>query len=155
MMNHTAEKSLKWCTLLEVLTGVTTDISILLCFLFWDIFYVPCYKTAQYHGQVGSQNLHEIRGVLVGLSWNVRHALIFKILTKDTHKVIKHSQVQLAKDGENSFTPDVDTGKTPECIYICSKHDSEGNVTLPTIDTTDSLFLVDESPPPIGASKRT
>jgi hypothetical protein len=34
VMNHTAEKSLQWRPPLEVLTGQTVDISILLCFLF-------------------------------------------------------------------------------------------------------------------------
>ena len=37
VMNHTAEKSLGWQTPLQVLTGQTTDISILLVFLFWDM----------------------------------------------------------------------------------------------------------------------
>ena len=44
VMNHTAEKSLGWRMPLEVLTGETVDISILLCFLFWDVVYVSRYK---------------------------------------------------------------------------------------------------------------
>jgi hypothetical protein len=40
VMNMTAKKSLGWRTPLEVLTGQTTDISIALCFLFWDVVYV-------------------------------------------------------------------------------------------------------------------
>ena len=40
VMNHTAEKSLGWKPPLQVLTGQTIDISILLCFLFWDVVYV-------------------------------------------------------------------------------------------------------------------
>ena len=39
VMNHTARKSLGWRPPLEVLTGQTIDISILLCFMFWDVVY--------------------------------------------------------------------------------------------------------------------
>jgi hypothetical protein len=48
VMNHTAEKSLQWRPPLEVLTGQTVDISILLCFLFWDVVYVTRYDDTQY-----------------------------------------------------------------------------------------------------------
>jgi hypothetical protein len=43
VMNMTAKKSIGWRTLLEVLTGETTDISIALCFLFLDVMYVKRY----------------------------------------------------------------------------------------------------------------
>jgi hypothetical protein len=49
VMNMTAEKSLGWRTPLEVLTGQTTDISIALCFLFWDVVYVKRYEDKDYH----------------------------------------------------------------------------------------------------------
>jgi hypothetical protein len=55
-MNMTAEKSIGWHTPLEVLTGETTDISIALCFLFWDVVYVKRYKNKHYQGQVGSDH---------------------------------------------------------------------------------------------------
>jgi hypothetical protein len=79
-MNHTAEKSLQWRPPLEVLTGQTVDISILLCFLFWDVVYVTRYDDTQYKGQVGSNKSSEIRGRFVGFSHHVGHALTFKIL---------------------------------------------------------------------------
>jgi hypothetical protein len=83
VMNMTAEKSIGWRTPLEVLTGETTDISIALCFLFWDVVYVKRYKNQRYQGQVGSEESLEIRGRFVGFSKNVGHALTFKILTDD------------------------------------------------------------------------
>jgi hypothetical protein len=49
VMNHTAEASLKWRTPLEALTGQTTNISILLCYLFWDIVYITRYSIEQMH----------------------------------------------------------------------------------------------------------
>ena len=97
VMNHTAEKSLGWRPPLKVLTGQTLDISILLCFMFWDVVYCARYEDAQYKGQVGSQKSDEIRGRFVGFAWDVGHVLTFKILTDDTHRVIKRSQVRLAK----------------------------------------------------------
>ena len=144
VMNHTSEKSLDWRPPLQVLTGQTIDISILLCFLFWDVVYVSRYDDTVYHGQVGSRKSSEIRGRFVGFAWSVGHALTFKILTDDTRKVICRSRVRLAKDGENNLKLDVEAGAVPERIYIRSKRDEEGDdVILPTIDLTNNPFDTD------------
>ena len=66
VMNRTAEESLGWRPPLEVLTGQTIDISIILCFMFWDVVYVSRYPDAHYSGQPGSQKSEEIRGRFVG-----------------------------------------------------------------------------------------
>ena len=58
VMNFTAERSLGWRLPMEVATGITQDISILLCFMFWDI--VHCARYA--NKQPGSQKGQEIRG---------------------------------------------------------------------------------------------
>ena len=92
VMNHTAEKSLGWRIPLEVLSGQTIDISIVLCFLFWDVVYVPRYKGKDFQGQVGAKKSDEIRGHFVGFAWDVGHALTFLVLTDDTRKVIKRSR---------------------------------------------------------------
>ena len=134
VMNHTAEKSLGWRTPLQVLTGRTTDISILLCFLFWDIVYVNRYKDQDYSNQPGSKKSNEIRGRFVGFAWNVGHALTFRILTDDTRRVINRSVVRLAKVGENNLKLDHEAGAVPERIYIHSKR--EDDETLPTIDAS-------------------
>ncbi|CAB9523774.1 hypothetical protein SEMRO_1454_G274090.1 [Seminavis robusta] len=78
VMNHTAEKSTGWRPPLEVRTGQTVDISILLVFLFWDVVYVPRYKDQGYNAQPGHDKSSEIRGRFVGFAWNVGHQLTFK-----------------------------------------------------------------------------
>lgn len=143
VMNHTSEVSLKGRPPLEVLTGQTVDISILLCFLFWDVVYVSRYNDSQYKGQVGSTKSSEIRGRFVGFSHHVGHALTFKILTDDTQKVIHRSRVRLCTKGENNLKLDIESGEVPERIFIKSNHDSkEDDVILPTIDLTNNPFNV-------------
>jgi hypothetical protein len=136
VMNHTAEKSLQWRPPLEVLTGQTVDISILLCFLFWDVVYVTRYDDTQYKGQVGSNKSSEIRGRFVGFSHHVGHALTFKILTDDTRHIIHRSRVRLAKDGRTTSNLK-QKPKRPDQSFHQVKTDSEGDdVILPTIDLT-------------------
>ena len=84
IMNMTAKKSLGWRTPLQVLTGQTNDISIALCFLFWDVVYVKRCKNQHYSGQVGSTSSSEIRRRMVGFSWDCGHHLTFLILMEDT-----------------------------------------------------------------------
>jgi len=139
VMNHTAERSIGWKTPLEVLTGQTTDISIILVFLFWDVVYVARYNDAEYTGMIGSKKSSEIRGRFVGFSWNVGHALTFKILTDDTKKVISRSVVRLAKDGENNLKLDLRAPKERSRTYIMSKNDSKHSME---VDLGENPFLV-------------
>ena len=44
VMNHTAEQSLGWRPPLQVLTGQTIDISIMLLFLYWDVGHALTFK---------------------------------------------------------------------------------------------------------------
>jgi hypothetical protein len=91
-MNHTAEESFIWRPPLEMLTGQTIDVSILLIFLFWDVVYFSRYDDTGYRGQVGSnKSSEEICGRFVGFAWSVGHALTFKVLTDDTKCVICRS----------------------------------------------------------------
>ena len=117
-MNLTAEQSLGWRTPIEVLTGQTPDISILLPFLFWDVVYVPRYHSQKHSGMPGAKKSHEIRGRFVGFAWGVGHELTFKILTDDTRKIIHRSRVRLAKEGVNNLKLDVEAGAVPERVYI-------------------------------------
>jgi len=66
VMNLTAEKIIGWRAPQEVATGETPDISILLCFVFWDI--ANCNRHA--NKQPGSQKGQEIRGCFVGFAWD-------------------------------------------------------------------------------------
>ena len=141
VMNLTAEKSLGWRVPLEVLTGQTQDISILLVFGFWDVVYVPRYPDRDYSGQPGEQKSSEIRGRFVGFSKHVGHALTFKILTDDTQQIIHRSRVRLAKEGVNNLKLDVEAGAVPERVYIRSKRDAlKDDQRLPTIDMNHSPF---------------
>ena len=145
VMNHTAEKSLGWRTPLQVLTGQTTDISILLVFLFWDVVYVPRYTDSEYSGLVGSEQSSEIRGRFVGFAFDVGHALTFKILTDDTKKIICRSRVRLAKDNENNLKLDLLSDDVRKKVFVKSKRDHENDVTLPTIDIMTDPFTVEDN----------
>ena len=61
--------------------------------MFWDVVYVSRYKDNEYFKQLGSEKSSEIRGRFVGFAWDVGHALTFKVLTDDTQKIIKRSQL--------------------------------------------------------------
>ena len=144
IMNHTSERSLNWKPPLQVLTGQTIDISILLQFLFWDIVYVLRYDDHQYHGQIGSKKSSEIRGRFVGFAWNVGHALTFKVLTDDSNKVICRSRVRLSKEGENNLKLDSMQEARNSKQFVKSTRDQHEDVILPTMEAFDSPFDIDE-----------
>ena len=146
VMNHTSEKSLGYKIPLSKLTGETTDISIILIFLFWDVVYVPRYASKKYHEQIGSKQSSEIRGRFVGFAWDVGHALTFKILTDDTKKIICRSRVRLAPEGENNLRLDVEEATRQGRVYIWSEHDE--TQPLPTIDISGDRILAITAPTP-------
>ena len=88
IMDHTSERSLQWRPPLELLTGQTIDISILLCFMFWDVVHVSRQNDKDYKGQVGSKKSSEVRGRFMGFATDVGHALTLKTLTDDTQNTI-------------------------------------------------------------------
>ena len=147
VMNHTAEKSLGWRPPLQVLTGQTIDISIILCFLFWDVVYCTRYKEKDYKGQIGSTKSSEIRGRFVGFAWDVGHMLTFKILTDDTKKIICRSRIRLSEEATNNLKLDTEAGAVPERIYIRSKRDGNDQVILPTIDMSTNPFDIEDPVP--------
>ena len=145
VMNMTAERSLGHRIPLEVLLGHTIDISILLCFLFWDIVMVTRYEDKSFNGQVGHPLTNEIKCRFVGFAWDTGHALTFKLLTIDTQKVIHRSQVRLADDPENNIRNLSPKVFLPTKIYARSINDDKANdddFVLPTVDvTTDPITL--------------
>ena len=143
IMNHTAERSLGYRTPIEVLTGNTPDISIMLCFMFWDVVYCNRLKDSDYHGQVGSEKSSEIRGRFVGFAEGVGHALTFLILRDDTGKVIARSQVRLAKDGENNLKLDALAPERPDREFLLKSKTKEED-DLPTVDLSQDPFVVVE-----------
>ena len=140
VMNHTSEKSLQWRPPLELLTGQTIDISILLCFMFWDIVCVSRYDDQHYKGQIGSEKTSEVRGRFVGFATDAGHALTFKILTDDTQRILNRSRVRLAKDGENNLRLDTKAGEAPQRVLIKSRAEENGSDTLPTVDLSVNPF---------------
>ena len=142
VMNHTAEKSLGWKPPLEILTGQTVDISKLLYFVFYDKVAVPRFKDNEYQQQLGSKKEAEITGRFIGFSWNVGHAMMFKIYTDDTKKIICQSRIWLLDDPENHIKPEKNIKTTTERQFLQSvADDGSGNWTLPTIDALKCPFV--------------
>ena len=82
---------------------------------------------------------------MVGFSWNVGHALTFKVLTDDTCKVISCSQLHLADEEENKLEQAQCMSPAEERTFIHSKRDfNDPNVQLPTIPAFDCPFVDNE-----------
>ena len=86
----TATESLKWRTPLEKLTGITPDISAILCYHFYEPVY---YKRID--AGFPSESMERL-GYWVGVSANVGHAMMYKVLTADTRKIIHRSVLRSA-----------------------------------------------------------
>ena len=84
ILNYTANASIGHARTIpiQVLTGVTPDISSILQFDWYEPIY---YKTEESHFPYMS---NEKAGRFVGVSKHVGHALTFMILTEDTEKII-------------------------------------------------------------------
>ena len=137
MMNMTAVKSLGWRTPKQVLTGVTTDISIGTIFMFWDRVACARCKQAAGNSQPGDEATEEITGRFVGFAWTVGHALTFKVLTDDTKKVIERSRLRLIKCEENNLKLPKVHGEPQEVVVRIKEE--EGKV-YPLIDISKSPF---------------
>ena len=91
-MNLTANASIGYSIPLQVLTGVTPDISPILQFDCYEPIY---FKTKESHFPSMS---NEKSGRFVGISEHVGHALTFMILTDDTQTIIHRSVIRTATD---------------------------------------------------------
>jgi len=79
---------------LSVLTGLTTDISILLMFSFWEPIYFPTGDALSYAHKPGfPSEIAQRKGRFVGFGESVGDALTFKILTDDTQKILYRSTI--------------------------------------------------------------
>jgi hypothetical protein len=89
ILNHTAHELLGWQTPLFCLTGITTDISILLNFRFYEPVYYATADSLKYDGKTPfPSGIAEAKGRFVGFAESVGDVLTYKILTDDTQKVI-------------------------------------------------------------------
>ena len=82
---------------MSVLTGLTTDISILLMFIFWEPIYFPTGDALSYAHIPGfPSETAEQKGRFVGFGESVRDALTFKFLTDKTQKILYRSTIRSA-----------------------------------------------------------
>jgi hypothetical protein len=93
--NIVSSASLHGQTPLQVLTGSTNDISPLLFFRLYKPIY---YKVDDSNFPSDSR---EKCGCWVGIAEHVGHAMTFKILTYDTHKIIYCSNIRSALDPDS------------------------------------------------------
>ena len=134
LLNHTSSSQLDGKVPLQILTGVTQDISALLRF-HW------CEKV-HWHVDESSfpSETAEACGHFVGFSENVGHALTFAILTKDTNKIICRSEVCTAADTNHPNFQMHDWGDEHDSKgIICSKSDDN----QPNEEGTRPMALVD------------
>ena len=92
LLNHTSSSQLDGKVPLQILTGVTQDISALL-WVHWHEKVHCCVDESSFPSETA-----EACGHFVGFLENVGHALTFAILTKDTNKIICRSEVRTAED---------------------------------------------------------
>ena len=94
ILNRIATESLDWRTPLEKLTGETPDISPILKYEFYEPIYFATDAALETPKQTSfPSGVHESQGYFVGFGDNVGDALTYKILTKDTQKIIFRSNV--------------------------------------------------------------
>ena len=119
ILNHVATESLQWKTPMQMLTGETSDISIITNFVFYEKVYY-----SRVHTSFPSQSTEEI-GYFVGFGESVGDAMTFKVLTSDTKKIIYRSNVRSAENDatfNKRLKPVMDQ---PNVIFIKSKSDDE------------------------------
>lgn len=132
VLNCTACQSLNWSIPLTVLLGVTIDVSPLLRFhWFQPVFYAVDDVSFP-------SSSKEALGYFVGISTNCGHAMTFKILTDDTHRVIMRSQVRPADDPTrpNLRLTDLFDGEPPSKVFVRSKFDPDKASDYPNLDPT-------------------
>jgi hypothetical protein len=134
ILNFTASETLGWRTPMTHLTGSTSDRSIMMRFSWWEPVF---FRADDSHWPSESP---EIKARFVGFSEHVGHAMTFKILTDDTHKVLYRSNIRSAldptapnlrlasNDGEN---------EPPQIIKSRGDENVQNQTQLMTIDTED------------------
>ena len=137
ILNHAYNSSIQGIPLQKA-TGSTPDISPLLRFHWWQPVY---YKEDDSDFPSDSP---EKRGHFVGIAENVGHAMTFKILTDDTHKVISRSNVRSADNPSSlNLRLDHNFGDLNPPLVVKSRHDDENGdntyTPMPTFDPNDII----------------
>ena len=123
LTNHLSTESLNWLTPLQVLTGETTDISILLQLVFYEKVYF-----SRVDSQFPSKSTEEV-GYFVGFADSVGDAMTFKVLTSDTNKIVYRSNVRSAMDTAKQNKRLEKPKKEPNVIFIKSQSEA-GNTSV-------------------------
>jgi len=85
-MDRAAVKSLDYRTPLEVLTGQTLDISVLLQYSFWGPVYIKRYESQG--GGPFPLKSNEAKAHFAGYAESVGHSMTYVVVTEDTEQVI-------------------------------------------------------------------
>ena len=93
LLNHMALDSLDGRTPFEVLMGITPDISAFLVFYFYQPVYYAVHNKPSF-----PEKPKERLGYWVGIAENVGDAMCWKILDKDTERIVHRSDVRPADD---------------------------------------------------------
>jgi len=143
ILNHVATASLGYQTPLFQLTGVTTDISILLNFQFYEPVYYATAAALKYEGKPAfPSEVAEGKGRFVGFGDSVGDVLTYKILTDDTHKIIYRSYVRSALNEEERnrrLDPDVPEKTVPEIIKSPRTPDGKERKVMITFKPDDLI----------------
>ncbi|KAG7357923.1 hypothetical protein IV203_014510 [Nitzschia inconspicua] len=133
VMNHLANPALNWDIPLQLLTGNTVDISILLRYPFWHKVY------ANVPNAMFPSDTREQLCWMVGFSETVGHAMTYKLLTCDTKKIIHRSSIRSAEDPStvNVRAAPVDGESIKQ--HIKSKHDALQEISTAPDGHTPSL----------------
>ena len=95
LLNHTFNTTINGVPMTR-LTGSTVDCSALLRFHFYEEVYYKLDDSKKF-----PSDSPEAIGYMVGISENVGHVLTYKVLTKDTKKVIHRSELRSTKSAHN------------------------------------------------------
>ena len=118
-MNHTVTAKLQWRTPLERTTVTTPDISPLLRFYWCQKVYYKIDDSDFPSDTRGKQ------GHFVGIVEHVGHAMTFKILIDDTHKIIYGSNIRNTEDlNTPNLSLDLFDGEELVTQFIISESDN-------------------------------
>ena len=142
LLNHMYDTTIRNVPL-TALSGVTVDISPLLRFHFYQEVY---YKL---HESEFPSSSKEGIGHFVGISEHVGHAMTFKILTKDTNKVIYRSLVRPVDPHDPNLRPAFDHGEESSPLPEFVKSFRDGKEVVGDSTNIDDPIPTEHEPPPV------
>jgi hypothetical protein len=136
LLNHIAHANLQFRTPIEVLTGTTPDISVLLRFFWWEELY---YKID--NANFPSDSVKK-KGRFVGIAEHCGHAMTYKILTSDTKCIIHRLNVRSANSSTApNLKADIFSGESYR-KFVKSTRDEIDNDEDPAKTEVPSLMVI-------------